>query len=781
MSSRSAKWKKNEEIQSSPPSNANSNPQDRRKSRRLQGKSPWQNTSNAKKPRKVRVIPPSKPPAKQQSPIPQGTNSSKNLVQTVQNLLETVRIQSSNQGQGQRTFTRLPSMRVAQQLISKEQQKRQSNENIKRQKQELNNLLRQQSSTKAFHMKLNSFVNRIETRQVPKTNQQKQSVKSQRIRLVQFLTLLKRLGANPGDGKSNEFYEIEDETLRSFTMLNSRLPLHTHRKVEITLNQTELAEFLCILYLDSIHDMKRHVEGERGNFLNDYPLERFLNQIFNDKEYLEGILPSLNPGLVKQKFNELIGPFAKMNQTGFIDRANVRTSEFLTLLFRSERPVFVRGASYTDIRAVSTFEEDALRAAVHLATNRRNYRKRTFPINELPKRKTSRILVDMSSTGAVRFFAQKSQQVLSLPSLADEGIVMMKEMDVIERIKSHWRKENRNISRNVSLENITNDIQNRLVPNQTVAPDNAKKFQNVLKKLSNGYYDQTFYYYRMLNMMNRQQKRKTGNKSNISWQLEELRRFLKTMNNDTERRKFKALLDEFMNTRRRNILDTGRFTVVISAVISGTKLNIFSADMDLNTQAVLDPQTKKKTVERIYLGNHETDSWMRNEAFYTSIWSAGNAYDIVGKYKESKKEDVSHGGIYKAVMSKFLGDFCQYMFALTNTFTCPSFPELSSPAPSIFASGDRMTGVGYLWMHHILHKQTSPVTISIPTQIKTYVPPGPSKRQKRAPNVQAHSTEYLEYNTNPIPVTLDPRGVSLAYEDASVFAVNEITKRRYRE
>jgi hypothetical protein len=146
------------------------------------------------------------------------------------------------------------------------------------------------------------------------------------------------------------------------------------------------------------------------------------------------------------------------------------------------------------------------------------------------------------------------------------------------------------------------------------------------------------------------------------------------------------------------------------------------------------------------------------EEFKTKVYSAMDMFQVVSSMsgrltnaaleREFGNSSSEITGPYKAILSKFLGDFFLYMYALTNNWTSA---RSEAQYPTIFASGDRMTIVGYLLMRHFM--KTSLVRKTLNFQIR------------RAGDVLKPAALVLSKD-------------SVVFEDATVLGIHEFSERR---
>lgn len=676
------------------------------------------------------------------------------------------------------------------------------------------------------HSQLSTMINRQQRMGLSGSN----SVDKQR--LEQFLRLLKEIS-----GTRNNQYHILYESLRMFRMLNSTQNQHATKNLVVKLNsEAELCEFLCLMYLDFLHDFKTGLDANNipafqktAWFEDQLNLQSFLRAVFKVDEKNPktdptfGIVLEANNPDKKSKGKGKSNMFVSQWKATIDKLSNSRTAEttwakiatesnscFLQSLFIGPESLFkIKNGQHVLRRR--DFEQDVLNGLVNCISGLGigQFRRRTFPINEIPKRKGSKIVVDMSSTGAVRFFAQKARHVISLPNLADKGIVMLEESDVLTRItrqvlknsalnipgrgkrggdkrKINDRNSNIERKRNIETENILNNLANRInaLPNNKyneLFRQGVPKIKSLLQRVAANSPDESFFYYKMLAMMNKNRVRNGSNR----WTYNQLVNYLDRQYYNKENTFAKRVRNSIQSQRTRSFdLGSVSFEVQYQGItLLYAKMDMYNPSVGIETSMAQQSKdicyvslskgaSPKRTrifsaSEMYYVVNREWDR--QSKSSRTNMYNKyQDAFDILqnninkewfGKPSTSvskqailkaqshisnpepdlpslktavvikKEEDpyIRNASMYTGILSKFLGDFSQYMYCLANA-------RLRS-YPMIFATGDRMTVAGYLILRSFLRKEKQNV----------------------------NQTSWRD---------------SVVYEDATIYGIHEISERK---
>lgn len=584
-------------------------------------------------------------------------------------------------------------------------------------------------------------------------------------------------------------YKQAPTVFRSLRVLDSKEEMHANKDITLSLTFYQLCDFFVLLYLDSMHDFLRAASADgigRKKYKDVYSLQRFMSLMFpinlnsknspiKSEQYIEtykDLFFGNNPEKTATTNFTTWTNILQVLQTGSTTsgyswkKAATELSSvgnpvcpFLNLLV-TRRILKEEPKGYFILNVVD-YESNVLKNLVEMYTNNNNgrYRVRTFPINELPKRKTSKVVVDMSTTGAVRFFAQKARQVVGIPNMADQGVAFLQDVDIAGQYKQRATqgqqllrkkrplRENSNSNNGMSprenslyTQNIVSNLINRTknYNNRGKLTDIAYKANDILRRIktSKGYAN-TFTYYKLFELLNKNIRSLKGSQLNeTNWGQ------LKTIIEKRIGYRFNSNISNLADKRRTKVLDLGALSVDIKLKVDNTSFTVFYMKMDLGTD-----ENGRGNLEKVVLCKNESKDFMTNVSSAKEMFNflTRPQYVTVNGIYVNKKNFDPENLPFRSILSKFLGDFSLYFSSLVTNWV-----NKAGVSPTIFASGDKMSVVGYLIFRELL--RTGIVDMKVQ-------PPGASS-----------SSQMLLFNRD-----------SVVFEDATVYGIHEISERIRRK
>jgi hypothetical protein len=567
---------------------------------------------------------------------------------------------------------------------------------------------------------------------------------------------------------------------RSLRVLDSKEEMHANKNITIVATFYQLCDFFVLLYLDSMHDFLRTADSNRTIYKNNYSLQRFMSLMFpvelggktspgiKSTEYIktyERLFFGNNPGSgVTGNFTEwkkILQGLQSGSGSEYSWKGAVGNPEcpFLTLLVKSG--ILIYDSKGHLILGTLGYESKVLKNIIEMYTNHNGgrYRVRTFPINELPKRKTSKVVVDMSTTGAVRFFAQKARQVVGIPNMADQGVTFLQDVDIAAQYKQravHGRMTKKrslheNSNSNNGMSSRENNLYNRNIASNLINRTrnsnrvNSREITNVANsilqriKKTKGYAN-TFTYYKLLELLNKN-IRKNYQLDETSWGQ------LKTHIGKRIGNNFNSNISILADKRRTKVLDLGALSVDIKLKVNSATFTVFYMKMDLGSD-----ENGHDNLEKVVICKNESKD------FITNVASAKEMFNslTVPKYVNLNGINVDNKNFntqnlpLRSILSKFLGDFSLYFSSLVT-----NWKNKRGVSPTVFASGDKMSVVGYIIFRELL---------------KT----GELSKGKVVMKVQPSGAPQ------PFTQELLLNRDSVVFEDASVYGIHEISERSRR-